>query len=373
MRKNLLISSVLLLSALYVSPQQVLSRDNHCCVITEQKSCVSDKITQADIELIKSTTWTDGFEFVKLIDPKEAKRAWGVEVKGDNALIFIGGTLHEGGAQIILRLDAGSVTTDKDIEYQMFPAGDKVSFDKKNMLLMFRDASDGTLHGVLKPLLNKGGLKEMTVNNLRRLLLAGIYKDNNGKEYKFSVEENRIECPSSESLKYEFAVSYDLPQPIMLLSGKAYEIHNTPQGIDFYPMVSSDEEDFYKPIANAEKISLTRMKPERGNYPLLSSEYFTIPEIMTYAGDISSGLEEFDYEKELKRQVSILEIMRNEILARHGFIFKSKEWNDYFGRNKWYEPAKKDVSSELSDIEKMNIELITWQEKHLKELLKDMF
>ena len=84
MRKNLLISSVLLLSALYVSPQQVSSRDNHCCVITEQKSCVSDKITQADIELIKSTTWTDGFEFVKLIDPKEAKRAWGVEVKGDS-------------------------------------------------------------------------------------------------------------------------------------------------------------------------------------------------------------------------------------------------------------------------------------------------
>ena len=373
MRKNIFISSVLLLSALSVSPQQVFSCDNHCCMTAEQEQCASDSITQADIELIKSITWTDGFEFVELTDPKEAKRAWGVEAEGDNALIFIGGTLHEGGAMVILRLDAGSVTTDKGIEYQMFPAGDWVSFDKKNMLLMFRDASDGALHGVLKPLLNKGGLKEMEVNNMRRLLLAGDYKDINGKEYKFSVEENRVECPTSESFEYEFAVSYDLPRPVMLLSDKAYEIHNTPQGLDFYPMVSSDDEDFYKPAANEEKISLIRLTSGRGNYPLLSSEYFTIPEIMTYAGDISSGLEEFDYEKELQRQVSILQIMRNEILARHGFIFKSKKWNDYFGRNKWYEPAKKDVSSELSDIEKMNIELITWQEKHLKDILKDMF
>jgi hypothetical protein len=53
-----------------------------------------------------------------------------------------------------------------------------------------------------------------------------------------------------------------------------------------------------------------------------------------------------------------LKIMRNEIYARYGYIFKSKEMRNYFTAQSWYSPRYSDVSSFLSETEKKNIELI---------------
>jgi hypothetical protein len=53
-----------------------------------------------------------------------------------------------------------------------------------------------------------------------------------------------------------------------------------------------------------------------------------------------------------------LKVMRNEIFARHGYIFKTKEMSDYFGQQRWYKPLYSDVSSLLSVIEKKNIDFI---------------
>jgi hypothetical protein len=50
--------------------------------------------------------------------------------------------------------------------------------------------------------------------------------------------------------------------------------------------------------------------------------------------------------------------MRNEIYARYGYIFKSKEMRNYFTAQSWYTPRYSDVSSFLSETEKKNIELI---------------
>ena len=33
-----------------------------------------------------------------------------------------------------------------------------------------------------------------------------------------------------------------------------------------------------------------------------------------------------------------LEIMRNEIYARHGWVFNRRDLQDYFGRQSWYQP-----------------------------------
>ena len=50
----------------------------------------------------------------------------------------------------------------------------------------------------------------------------------------------------------------------------------------------------------------------------------------------------------------------NEIFARHGHDFKSKELKEYFGLFDWYKPIKgKTVSmNELSEIERVNAEMI---------------
>ena len=53
-----------------------------------------------------------------------------------------------------------------------------------------------------------------------------------------------------------------------------------------------------------------------------------------------------------------LRIMRNTIFAMHGYIFKSSDLQEYFGKLSWYKPEKADVTSELSAIETKNIEFI---------------
>ena len=51
-----------------------------------------------------------------------------------------------------------------------------------------------------------------------------------------------------------------------------------------------------------------------------------------------------------------LRIMRNEIFARHGYIFDSKDMRKHFMSKNWYRPTSKNVI--LSDIEKYNVEFI---------------
>ena len=51
-----------------------------------------------------------------------------------------------------------------------------------------------------------------------------------------------------------------------------------------------------------------------------------------------------------------LRIMRNEIYARHGYIFDSKDLRDYFMKKEWYRPLTKNVK--LNAIEKYNVDLI---------------
>jgi len=53
-----------------------------------------------------------------------------------------------------------------------------------------------------------------------------------------------------------------------------------------------------------------------------------------------------------------LKIMRNEIFARHGYIFKTRDMIDYFSGQSWYQPVNSDVGSLLSGIEKENVNLI---------------
>ena len=53
-----------------------------------------------------------------------------------------------------------------------------------------------------------------------------------------------------------------------------------------------------------------------------------------------------------------LRIMRNEIFARYGYIFNTKDIKTYFNKKKWYEPSKNNIDKYLSDLEKDNIKLI---------------
>lgn len=55
---------------------------------------------------------------------------------------------------------------------------------------------------------------------------------------------------------------------------------------------------------------------------------------------------------------STLRIMRNEIMARHGYRFQSKDLQEYFSSMPWYKPAASNDEVKLSFIERLNVELI---------------
>jgi hypothetical protein len=58
-----------------------------------------------------------------------------------------------------------------------------------------------------------------------------------------------------------------------------------------------------------------------------------------------------------------LKIMRNEIFARHGYIFKTYDMRNYFSQQGWHSPAFPDVSDRLSVVEKSNVRFIQQSER----------
>jgi len=57
-----------------------------------------------------------------------------------------------------------------------------------------------------------------------------------------------------------------------------------------------------------------------------------------------------------------LRIMRNEILARHGWKFQSKDLQEHFGAQSWYKPVANNNTIKLNIIEQTNVQLIKSEE-----------
>ncbi len=57
--------------------------------------------------------------------------------------------------------------------------------------------------------------------------------------------------------------------------------------------------------------------------------------------------------------------IRNEIYARHGYIFKTAQWSEYFGQFSWYEPNEFYSEALLNFMEKSNLETIIAYEKDM--------
>jgi len=57
-----------------------------------------------------------------------------------------------------------------------------------------------------------------------------------------------------------------------------------------------------------------------------------------------------------------LRLMRNEILARHGWKFQSKDLQEHFGSQSWYKPVANNNTIKLDIIEQTNIQLIKSEE-----------
>jgi hypothetical protein len=73
-------------------------------------------------------------------------------------------------------------------------------------------------------------------------------------------------------------------------------------------------------------------------------------------------VDESDFENETPQT---LRLMRNEIFARHGYIFKSVDLVQHFKKQPWYKPAFANVDAKLTPLEKSNIAFVAKMEKAL--------
>ena len=93
-----------------------------------------------------------------------------------------------------------------------------------------------------------------------------------------------------------------------------------------------------KKNANSSSVSTTRSSSEK--YGFTATRLVSISELSSYSN-------------------SDLRIMRNEIFARHGYIFKKGgEMEKYFKSQSWYTPKYTNVDQYLSDVERQNVATI---------------
>lgn len=61
----------------------------------------------------------------------------------------------------------------------------------------------------------------------------------------------------------------------------------------------------------------------------------------------------------LNTEIAKIEIIKNEIYARHGYIFKNRDVQKYFESQSWYSPSEEYKPEELNEIEVANLKIIS--------------
>lgn len=108
--------------------------------------------------------------------------------------------------------------------------------------------------------------------------------------------------------------------------------------------IAAAEKEAQKPVEKVVVKEVIKEVPASGAY----TDYFIIP----YSGETYLNASDL---KGLSK--SDLRLARNEIYARYGFIFESKELQSYFGSQIWYTPDYS-YNGYLTDWEKHNVDLI---------------
>lgn len=85
-----------------------------------------------------------------------------------------------------------------------------------------------------------------------------------------------------------------------------------------------------------------------GNYPEISKKLLKDADLQVALGE--------------------LQYMRNEIYARHGYAFQSKNWASTFSQYDWYMPCYTNVDARLTPIEKQNVKRIKMVEPYAKDV-----
>jgi hypothetical protein len=308
-------------------------------------------------EQILGKTWTDGFLFYEVQYLKKGEKVEtyfdDMEAKFD-MLFFMGGSLHEGGDYMIVRLNSDGSMSLFDFEDKNLGAVEYKVIDGEEALFVPNRWNDKI--DILKPLKEGEDLRGFIVKQMVNYDLAGEYEDGKGKKYVFYPDKTRTK--GFAKTEYTFGeVNFD-PINVIVFSEKETYRYMGSECCDYEltltPVVYNEDEVSWDDVTDKPLINLrkTRWTPPAnidsgkypGKYPYASTQLLMRSDLLYFN----------------KNQ---LQIMRNEIFARYGLKFKSNELREYFGAQDWYKPQFDDVTDKLTEREKQNIKLITEAEK----------
>tara|TARA_R110000796_G_scaffold71409_1_gene161931 strand:- start:2800 stop:3744 length:945 start_codon:yes stop_codon:yes gene_type:complete len=295
-------------------------------------NCLFSAFSQSNFDGL----WTDGGQNFRPFLP-------------ENGLIqFEGGTLHEGGSMFY-----GQIVSDNTIrilgrtpEDSYSPSygnvNDQLEYKKIGIyeLLILSDSN-----GKIKSILQKysGSFRDIVVNNKINHQLSGKYRHIGSDE----VVSFTVNKPTVSGLKggtnYEFETEYDFPLDVIALESVSYWYENGNRTLGLFKVEKTEYGEFEK---GEEVMKLTLLE----NYPVVATELkgdYTFASTIPLIDNIL-----FLYNLEELR------LIRNEIFARYGYKFKSEDLQTFFKLKDWYIPNADDVTNKLTELEKLNVQLI---------------
>jgi hypothetical protein len=198
--------------------------------------------------------------------------------------------------------------------------------------------SNGAFHGFALKINN--GFEHFIIKNMINYNLAGTYQiKGSAKSVRFYPNEKRVNWQGKD-FNYEFKSEYDTPVEVISFGNHIYYYERKFRKLFLYDTKDEDDDSFQKGKL-LYTLLLTDTTEEKS--PGLFGDY-TFASRIPLTDDIV-----FPYSKEE------LKMIRNEIYARHGYIFSNPVVKKYFEAKSWYKPTQPDVSGLLSEIERLNI------------------
>jgi hypothetical protein len=274
----------------------------------------------------------------------------------DSIWAFNGADLHEGGYRFMLaRLTDSSWllkghNLEGDVDDRVDPVigkkGDRVVYRvvDGHRLLILRSAA-GVIDEILVTMEPGVKLEDLVTDEKIAYQLGGEYVDTrNGKPVTFYPGRPEVQGLAEGSGVYYFSTPYDYPENVLLFADKKTIFYErTDSTLELYTAEGPEDEEHQK----GKKVTTLRqtgwLDPTRshlpGHYPFAS----VVP--------LTPGITDYFSRAELR-------VMRNEIYARHGYVFKSPELQAYFAAQPWYKPIEGAGEAQLSELEKLNARIL---------------
>ena len=122
--------------------------------------------------------------------------------------------------------------------------------------------------------------------------------------------------------------------------------------------------DLYDSDPNTLRGSWASKEGKSKDYVLVRKEFVYQANVGMYPEGSNRILENSDLEMLALRELGI---MRNEILARHGYSFKKMDYRQIFEKFDWYAPISTNVNAELTQIERTNVSKIKEYESYYND------